>query len=91
VSRFIYWNMSFHVEHHMFPMVPYHRLPDLHAAIKHDLPAANTSMWQAYREILPVLRRQLAYEDLFLKRDLPPTAKPYREDFHAAALGAAAE
>ncbi len=91
VSRFIYWNMNYHVEHHMFPMVPYHRLPDLHDAIKHDLPAANTSMWQAYREILPILRRQLAYEDVFLKRDLPPTAKPYREDFHAAALGAAAE
>mgnify|MGYP001085800189 CR=1 FL=1 len=91
ISRFIYWNMNFHVEHHMFPMVPYHRLPDLHAAIKHDLPAANTSMWQAYREIIPVLRRQLAYEDAFLKRDLPPTARPYREDFHAGALGAAAE
>ncbi|MCI5109947.1 MAG: fatty acid desaturase family protein [Marivita sp.] len=91
VSRFIYWNMNYHVEHHMFPMVPYHRLPDLHTAIKHDLPAANTSIWQAYSEILPVLRRQLAYEDVFLKRDLPPTAKPYREDFHAAALVAAAE
>ncbi len=91
VSRFIYWNMNYHVEHHMFPMVPYHRLPDLHAAIIHDLPAANTSMWQAYGEILPILRRQLAYEDVFLKRDLPPTAKPYREDFHAAALGTAAE
>ena len=24
VSRFIYWNMNYHVEHHMFPMVPYH-------------------------------------------------------------------
>lgn len=27
VSRFIYWNMNYHVEHHMFPMVPFHRLP----------------------------------------------------------------
>ncbi|MGO8654569.1 fatty acid desaturase, partial [Rhizobium ruizarguesonis] len=24
ISRFIYWNMNYHVEHHMFPMVPYH-------------------------------------------------------------------
>ena len=24
-SRFVYWNMNYHVEHHMFPMVPYHR------------------------------------------------------------------
>lgn len=91
ISRFIYWNMNYHVEHHMFPMVPYHRLPDLHDAIKHDLPPANTSMWEAYAEIIPVLRRQLAYEDVFLKRDLPATAKPYREDFHSAALGTAAE
>ncbi|MGP6089571.1 fatty acid desaturase family protein [Antarctobacter jejuensis] len=91
ISRFIYWNMNYHVDHHMFPMVPYHRLPDLHEAIKYDLPAPNTSIWQAYVEILPVLRRQLSYEDFFLKRDLPPNAKPYREDFHAAALGVPAE
>ena len=84
VSRFIYWNMNYHVEHHMFPMVPYHRLPELHAAIKHDLPAPNRSMWEAYAEIIPVLRRQLAYEDYFLTRALPATAKPYREEFHAA-------
>ena len=42
VSRFIYWNMNYHVEHHMFPMVPYHALPKLHEMIKHDLPAPNT-------------------------------------------------
>ncbi len=87
ISRFIYWNMNYHVEHHMFPMVPYHRLPELHAAIKDDLPAPNSSIWQAYREALPVLKRQLAYEDHFLKRELPASARPYRENFHAEALG----
>lgn len=89
VSRFIYWNMNYHVEHHMFPMVPYHALPRLHDAIKHDLPSPNTSIAQAFREMWPALRRQLAHEDYFLKRSLPATAKPYREDFHLAALGAA--
>ena len=39
----------------------------------------------------PILRRQLQNEDVYLHRDLPPTARPYRDDFHAAALGAAAE
>jgi fatty acid desaturase len=91
VSRFIYWNMNYHVEHHMFPMVPYHRLPDLHARIRHDLPAPSPSIWAAYREVLPVLKRQLRYEDVFLRRDLPPTARPYREDFHVDALGVPAE
>ena len=90
VSRFIYWNMNYHVEHHMFPMVPYHALPRLHAVIRHDLPAPNRSIPAAFAEMWPALRRQLVYEDFFLKRDLPATAKPYREDFHRAALGDAA-
>ncbi len=28
--RFIAWNMPFHAEHHSFPNVPFHKLPDLH-------------------------------------------------------------
>ncbi len=87
ISRFIYWNMNYHVEHHMFPMVPYHALPRLHEAIKHDLPAPNPSIPAAFAEMWPALRRQLAYEEYFLRRDLPASAKPYREDFHKAALG----
>jgi fatty acid desaturase len=91
ISRFIYWNMNYHVEHHMFPMVPYHALPKLHDLIKHDLPEPNPSMWHAYREVWPVLIKQLQYEDYFLKRELPPTARPYREEFHALTVPAAAE
>ena len=91
VSRFIYWNMNYHVEHHMFPMVPYHALPKLHELIRHDLPAPNASIAEGFREMWPALKRQLAYEDYFLRRDLPATARPYREDFHSAALGTAAE
>jgi fatty acid desaturase len=89
ISRFLYMNMNYHVEHHMFPMVPFHALPQLHELIKHDLPAPNPSIWHGYREMIPVLWRQLRYEDDFLKRELPPTAKPYREDFHAISTAAA--
>jgi len=85
ISRFIYWNMNYHVEHHMFPMVPYHALPKLHALIKHDLPPANPSIIAGYREMVPALLRQLRNENYFIKRELPPTAKPYREDFHTEA------
>ncbi len=91
ISRFIYWNMNYHVEHHMFPMVPYHALPRLHEMIKNDLPEPNPSMWHAYREVFPVLLRQLRYEEYFLKRDLPPDAKPYRDEFHRLNLLEAAE
>lgn len=91
ISRFIYWNMNYHVEHHMFPMVPYHRLPELHEAIKHDLPAANPSMWDAWCEMWPALKRQFTYEDYFIRRELPSTARPYREDLHAELPGIPAE
>ncbi len=76
VSRFIYWNMNYHVEHHMFPMVPYHALPRLHALIKDDLPAPNPSIGAAFAEMWPAIRRQVLNEDYFLKRELPAGPSP---------------
>ena len=29
--RWLAWNMPYHAEHHAWPQVPYHRLPDVHA------------------------------------------------------------
>jgi fatty acid desaturase len=34
VMRWLMWNMSFHTAHHMFPGVPFFRLPELHRAIE---------------------------------------------------------
>ena len=53
-----------------------------HEKHKDDLPAPNPSIGAAFAEMWPALKRQLTYEDYFLKRDLPASAKPYREDFH---------
>jgi fatty acid desaturase len=82
ISRFIYWNMNYHIEHHMFPMVPYHALPRLHEMIKNDLPAPTKSMLACYKEMIPVWKRQMRGEDIYLVRTLPPSAKPYRPDLH---------
>lgn len=35
--RFFAWNMPYHAEHHAFPQVPFHRLPDLHALVRDRL------------------------------------------------------
>lgn len=35
--RWLAWNMPYHVEHHLAPQVPFHRLPDLHARIRAQL------------------------------------------------------
>ncbi len=37
--------------------------------------------------MIPAFLRQLRNEDYFLKRELPPTAKPYREEFHSRCPG----
>jgi len=71
VFRFIYWNMNYHLEHHMFPMVPYHQLPNLHEIIKSDLPPAYPSVWSAWKEIFQALWRQRHDVDYYIKRPLP--------------------
>jgi fatty acid desaturase len=35
--RLLMWNMPFHAEHHMYPSIPFHRLPDAHALIRERL------------------------------------------------------
>jgi fatty acid desaturase len=71
VSRFVYWNMNYHVEHHMFPMVPYHALPALHEEMRADCPPAYDGLWAAYREIVPAVLRQLRDPTHFVRRTLP--------------------
>jgi len=39
VIDLFYWNMSYHIEHHIYPMVPFFALPTLNAAIRQHLPA----------------------------------------------------
>lgn len=35
--RFLTWNMPYHTEHHVYPAVPFHRLPDLHRQMRDHL------------------------------------------------------
>lgn len=69
--RFIYSNMNYHVEHHMYPMVPFHALPALHEEIKADCPPAYPSLWAAYREMIPAVIRQQSDIDHHIRRPLP--------------------
>ncbi len=74
VHRYLYWNMNYHVEHHMFPLVPYHALPRLHAAVRDDMPTPYRGIVEAYREIIPTLLRQVKDPAFHVKRRLPPRA-----------------
>jgi Na+-transporting NADH:ubiquinone oxidoreductase subunit F len=71
VHRYLYWNMNYHVEHHMYPLVPYHALPRLHAAVKDDCPPPYASLMAAWREIVPTVLRQMKDPAFHVKRQLP--------------------
>ncbi len=74
VFRFLYWNMNYHVEHHMFPMVPYHALPQLHEVMKHDCPPPYHGTIAAYAEIIPAVLRQAREPSHHVVRQMPSAA-----------------
>lgn len=76
LSRFLYWNMNYHLEHHMYPTVPFHALPRLHEAIKDECPAPYRSTWHAWREMLPVLWRQRTDPSVVIERPRLPEDRP---------------
>ncbi|MBI0331162.1 fatty acid desaturase [Burkholderia plantarii] len=75
VLQFLYWNMNYHVEHHMFPNVPFHALPKLREAIQADLPPAYNGLFSAWGEILHVFRMQRRDPD-FMVTPLVPGKLP---------------
>jgi Na+-transporting NADH:ubiquinone oxidoreductase subunit F len=79
IHRYLYWNMNYHVEHHMFPLVPYHALPALHEAVKDDMPLPYTSLSQAWKEIIPAVLKQVKDPTFHIKRRLPAPKEPIEE------------
>ena len=52
--RWLAWNMPYHTEHHLYPSVPFHALPRLHALVSERLRevrpgyvALNRALWRA--------------------------------------------
>lgn len=56
--QFLYWNMNFHTEHHMYAGVPCYNLPKLHRAILHEMPACPRGLYRTWSQIVAILKRQ---------------------------------
>ena len=78
INRYLYWNMNYHIEHHMFPLVPYHALPKLHELIKEDCPKPYNGIIEAYKEIIPALLKQRKDPNYSVKRSLPANSATRR-------------
>lgn len=72
--RFLYWQMNYHTEHHMYAAVPCYRLHRLHLLIRHDLPHTPHGLIAVWREIALILRRQARDPDYQHLPSLPPAA-----------------
>ena len=91
VNRFLYWNMNYHVEHHMFPLVPYHALPKLHEAVKDDCPAPYPTLVAVWREIIPTMLRQVKDPGYYVRRKLPEPKTRASERSHVSNVKANVE
>jgi len=50
--RFLAWNMPYHAEHHAFPAVPFHRLPEVNRAIYARLKSTAPGYFAVQRDII---------------------------------------
>jgi fatty acid desaturase len=58
LSRFLYMNMNNHVEHHLYPQVPFHALPALAEAIEDQLPQPDPGFLRTNYEVIYVTARR---------------------------------
>jgi len=63
--------MEYHIEHHMFPMVPSYNLPKLHEVIKDQLPAPKKGLLDAYKEIIPAVIKKSNDPNYFIPVKVP--------------------
>jgi fatty acid desaturase len=54
IVGFFYWNMQYHLEHHMYPAVPFYNLAKLRLALIHDLPPATHGLLATWKEMLSI-------------------------------------
>jgi len=52
VVRFLMWNLPFHAEHHLFPNIPFHHLPEAHRHLRPHLKYVARSYTQVQGEII---------------------------------------
>jgi fatty acid desaturase len=52
VTRFFLGNANYHVEHHLFPGVPWYRLPELHRLVSPWLAEVGGAPWPSHRAYL---------------------------------------
>ena len=78
LMRFLYWNMNYHIEHHMYAAVPFYNLRRFHDVVKHDFPDPQPGFWRALRHLFAIRRLQKTDPSYVYRPDMPVSAGPVR-------------
>ena len=70
---FLYSNMEYHIEHHIFPKIPCHNLKAFHHVVKDQMPTPRKGIINAYKEIIPAIFKQAKDKNYYLNVDVPST------------------
>ena len=54
--RFLMWNMPFHAEHHLYPSIPFHALPQAHQQLKEHFTVIDRGYLKVNQDIVSSLR-----------------------------------
>jgi fatty acid desaturase len=76
--RYLYWNMNYHTEHHMYAAVPFFNLAKLRKAIEKDVPEAYTSMGACLKKLYEIKAKQEKDPAFFYSPAVPAGAAPLR-------------
>jgi fatty acid desaturase len=76
LMAFLYWQMNFHTEHHMYAAVPFWNLPKLHASMAFDTPRPCQGYLAGIRRILWIQKQQKKDPAYCFQPEFPPTANP---------------
>jgi len=69
--KFLYWQMNYHIEHHMYAAIPCYNLGRLHREIQEDLPLCPVGLWAGWKDIIEIQKRQKVEPDYQYAPDLP--------------------
>jgi fatty acid desaturase len=71
VFAYFYWQMNYHIEHHMYAGVPFYNLKKLHEAIKEDCSTPYRGLRAAWKDMLMIIDKQRKDPSYFYVPTLP--------------------
>lgn len=74
---FMMCNINYHIEHHLYPGVPWYNLPKIHNLLQDEYKAAGSSVYTSYRDFLGDVLRAVVHGVTSNRRLIPDHIREY--------------